>query len=200
MQSQLVSHWLVQQKYYKSKRDQTQVFDPFFYGMISNTEGDFMKQNKLKMISYHIIQKIVMTTVGCLITAILIFIFKTNLIEVQQLIEIAFPCLFGYLYLKAIISPIIEAKTFTFDITKQRLTFKKGVYKKNTVMIPIHRIQHVTNIQTPLSNTFDVGNIVIVTTNGTHQLKFITKQEANDLIEEISHYVFIKQEQVSDHE
>ncbi len=155
-------------------------------------------EGKEKMMAYYMGKNLIITTIALIIVTLAIVIFEDHLVRFQPIIKIGYPLVFLYYYIMAIVAPIVEARTFSYDINLQRLSFTRGVYRKTTVIIPMHRMQHLTTITSLIAKKFDVGRLEIVTTNGTHIIQYITCEEAQILSEKLSENIFKKQ--VSDHE
>lgn len=156
-------------------------------------------KSRKRMVIYNLITQFMQTTIALIVVTILLLIFKEKLQNYKNIIRIAYVLLFGYAYLEGLISPFLNAMTWRYAINEHQLQFTYGAYKKTTVAIPLNRIQHLTMIENPIANRFDVGRVQVVTTNGNHELKNISVAEGQELINQISGMLF-KKEVVTEYE
>ena len=88
-----------------------------------------------------------------------------------------------------IIKVILNIKYWSYDLDKEKLTYIKGFYSINKTIIPLVKIEQITNITNPLLNKYSLVKINIVTTTNTHTLLPIPKDEADKLINFITAYI-----------
>ncbi|MGL4337189.1 MAG: PH domain-containing protein [Turicibacter sp.] len=150
-------------------------------------------KSRKNIVIYNLITQFIGTTMALVIVTILLLIFKEKLQNYKNIIQIGYVLLFGYAYIEGLISPFLNAMTWKYAINEHQLQFTSGVYKKRTVVIPLNRIQHLTMIENPIANYFDVGRIQVVTTNGDHELKNISVAQGKELINQISNLLFQKE-------
>ncbi len=82
--------------------------------------------------------------------------------------------------------PVIRYNRYKYLITNERIEVKKGLFLITRSIIQIKRVQKIEISDGPIDRKFNLANVNIFTAAGMVDIKFLNKEEAESITEEIN--------------
>ncbi|AOR22258.1 PH domain-containing protein [Clostridium taeniosporum] len=134
-------------------------------------------------------------TILFLAISLIVFYIMTSKFEIRWVIENANYILFaiGIIGLLCIIditvNPIIEYKTWVYELTNDKIDFTKGIFIKKRTIVPIIKIEHIKINKGPINSKLGLANIEIFTAGGAHEIPNIEVKVAEDICEYLNNKI-----------
>ena len=148
-----------------------------------------------KIIKYDIISSF-LTSIIIIVTLVLVaYMFNDYWSEHERAGSIILIFTSIYRIYKTFIKPFIEIKIFKYSVDDKKVEYTNGVIIKSLTTIPIKRIQQITTETNPLLNKFELVKVNIVTTTGSHNLRRVSIDEGNQIVQTITERIHIELEE-----
>ncbi len=82
--------------------------------------------------------------------------------------------------------PVIRYKRYKYLITNEKIEVKKGLFLITRSIVQIKRVQKIEISDGPIDRKFSLANVNIFTASGMVNIKFLNKEEAENITEEIN--------------
>ena len=101
--------------------------------------------------------------------------------------------IFGLVALDAVVTifimPAVEYRQWRYFIGPDRIEIIHGIFFTNRTLIPINRIQHLKIEQGVLQKRFELSTVDIYTAGGTHQIKGLKYDTADEIVRKLNRIV-----------
>ncbi len=92
----------------------------------------------------------------------------------------------GLNFISALVFPKIEYKNWSYYMEEDKVILKYGVFVRETVVIPIKRIQYVDTSTGPILSHFKLTNLSIYTAGGKYEIPSLVSNIAKELQDSIA--------------
>jgi membrane protein YdbS with pleckstrin-like domain len=92
-------------------------------------------------------------------------------------------------FISALFYPKIEYKNWSYCMEEDKVILKYGVFVRETVVIPIKRIQYVDTSTGPILSHFELTNLAIYTAGGKYEIPSLASDIAKELQNSITSFV-----------
>ncbi|WP_315082182.1 PH domain-containing protein [uncultured Clostridium sp.] len=143
-------------------------------------------------------------TVLFLIISLTVFYIMKFKFEIQWVVKNAKYILFGIeiigllCIIDVIINPIIEYKTWVYELTSDKIDFTKGILTKKRTIVPIIKIEHIKINRGPINSKLGLANIEIFTAGGSHEIPNIEVKVAEEIGEYLNNKIKEKVEEFNE--
>lgn len=162
-------------------------------------------KNKLhkNAIKSWLISNCIGTTLFLLISLTVFYIMKSKF-EVQWVIRNANYILWGIRIIGLLciidifVSPIIDYKSWTYEVTNDKIDFTRGIFVKKRTIVPIIKIEHIKINRGPVNSRLGLANIEIFTAGGSHEIPNIEVKVAEEIGEYLNNKIKEKVEEFNE--
>ncbi|ACD51441.1 MULTISPECIES: PH domain-containing protein [Clostridium] len=97
-----------------------------------------------------------------------------------------------------IVNPIIEYKTWVYELTSDKIDFTQGIFTKKRTIVPIIKIEHIKINRGPINSRLGLANIEIFTAGGSHEIPNIEVKVAEEIGEYLNNKIKEKVEEFNE--
>ncbi|NFT93340.1 hypothetical protein FDF86_13265 [Clostridium botulinum] len=97
-----------------------------------------------------------------------------------------------------ILNPIIEYKTWVYELTSDKIDFTQGIFTKKRTIVPIIKIEHIKINRGPINSRLGLANIEIFTAGGSHEIPNIEVKVAEEIGEYLNNKIKEKVEEFNE--
>ncbi|WP_061313148.1 PH domain-containing protein [Clostridium botulinum] len=97
-----------------------------------------------------------------------------------------------------IVNPIIEYKTWVYELTSDKIDFTQGIFTKKRTIVPIIKIEHIKINRGPINLRLGLANIEIFTAGGSHEIPNIEVKVAEEIGEYLNNKIKEKVEEFNE--
>ncbi|NFN17464.1 hypothetical protein FDB52_00650 [Clostridium botulinum] len=97
-----------------------------------------------------------------------------------------------------IVNPIIEYKTWVYELTSDKIDFTQGIFTKKRTIVPIIKIEHIKINRGPINSKLGLANIEIFTAGGSHEIPNIEVKVAEEIGEYLNNKIKEKVEEFNE--
>ena len=97
--------------------------------------------------------------------------------------------LFTIKFFVSIVENFFFYKNSRYTLTEEFLLIKKSGLTLSESTIPLKRVQHVDIVQTFYSRLYDLYQVNIYTAGDSHNISYVTREEADRIKEQVSSFV-----------
>ena len=94
--------------------------------------------------------------------------------------------IFVLVLLDIFLFPVIRYNRYKYLVTQEKIEVKKGLFLITRSIIQIKRVQKIEISDGPIDRKFNLANVNIFTAAGVVDIKFLNKEEAETITEEIN--------------
>ena len=94
--------------------------------------------------------------------------------------------IFVLVLLDIFLFPVIRYNRYKYLVTEEKIEVKKGLFLITRSIIQIKRVQKIEISDGPIDRKFNLANVNIFTAAGVVDIKFLNKEEAETITEEIN--------------
>lgn len=141
-----------------------------------------------KSINVMRINALIVGLIAIIIISIIGYLCLTNIKDeiLKSIIIIILVIIFVILLLDIFIFPRIRYNRYKYLVNDERIEVKKGLFLITRSIIQIKRIQKIEISDGPIDRKFNLANVNIYTAAGMVDIKFLNKEEAESISEEIN--------------
>ncbi|MDR5586442.1 MULTISPECIES: PH domain-containing protein [Clostridium] len=143
-------------------------------------------------------------TILFLFISLIVFYIMESKFEIQWIVKNSKYILLGIsiigllCIIDTIINPIIEYKTWIYELTSDKIDFTQGIFTKKRTIVPIIKIEHIKINRGPINSRLGLANIEIFTAGGSHEIPNIEVKVAEEIGEYLNNKIKEKVEEFNE--